>query len=76
MPYTMVAKLAISLLGPFAKGALGMLLNLALVAGIVTVGSYVFLDVNLVVVAMDAVGALVDMALDWAADQLTSRIGL
>jgi hypothetical protein len=72
MVYATIARILISLLGPFAKGALGSLINFALIVGIVVFGAYVLLDVNLVVIGFEVAVMLFDSLIDAIVDSATS----
>ena len=60
---------------PLAGGILGVLLRFLLLVGVVFAAAFV-VGVNPFDFVFAAGASLVDMAFDWAADQLTSRVGL
>lgn len=71
----MVWWFAAKIAAPLTQGILGALLRFLLLAGVVFAAAFV-VGVNPFDVVFAAGASLVDMAFDWAADQLTSRIGL
>ena len=64
------------LLGPFAKGAAGSILNFAVIAAFVVFGAWFLLDVNLLAIGLELAGELFDAIIGAIADRLTSEVGL
>ena len=66
--------IALKLLAPFGKGVLGALIRLALVVGIVVVGSHVLFDVNLIVWGVELAGQLIGALIDAIADAVANKV--